>query len=52
MAARDRSETPEGEKLAHGHTMLYALESKEHRVDTHKALEVQNARESSKTTPD
>ena len=27
-------------KLAHDHTMLYALESKEHRVDTYKASEV------------
>ena len=27
-------------KLAHDHTMIYALESKEHRVDTYKASEV------------
>jgi hypothetical protein len=27
-------------KLAHDHTMLYALESKEHRADTYKASEV------------
>jgi hypothetical protein len=27
-------------KLVHDHTMLYALESKEHRVDTYKASEV------------
>ena len=27
-------------KLAHDHTMLYALESKEHRVNTYKASEV------------
>ena len=27
-------------KLAHDHTMLYALESKEHGADTNKASEV------------
>ena len=27
-------------KLVHDHTMLYALESKEHRVDTYRASEV------------
>jgi len=27
-------------KLPHDHTMLYALESKEHKVDTYKASEV------------
>jgi hypothetical protein len=40
VAARDRSETPEGKKLAHDHTMLYALESKEHGADTNKVSEV------------
>jgi hypothetical protein len=28
------------EKFAQDHTMIYALESKEHRVDTYKASEV------------
>jgi hypothetical protein len=40
VAALDRSETPEGKKLAHDHTMLYALESKEQIGDTCKASEV------------
>ena len=39
MAETVRSETPEVNKLAHGHAMLYALD-KEHRVDMHKDTEV------------